>query len=238
MAARKTAVALPGSGSPLFLSHHLMGSLLLLAALAVIVVLFSFMVLEFNSLSRTYLPASMQAEIPAAIPDVPPRLDSKLVGSSATIAEVDKSGNTVRVIYSSSLTDDIADFSLFAVPQEHYEGLIYVRAIVDGDTPLLKVYPLEVANGKIKASTLNTTADNFLLSSDQELLGVLDGKTATLYDIATGEALASQTFANALTAEATTLTFDDDDCLSISIAASIDLTEHYQLCPNLLPQTR
>lgn len=180
----------------------------------------------------------------------PPRFLTKIEGSNAVIAEVDNTGETLRAIYTSSLLDTIGDFSLFAVPQEHYQGVIYVQAIMDSGLQVLKIYPLNVELGQIGPSILNIPFDTYTISRNQERIAVVYDKSLTIFSLTTGKALSAwQLNANELwSADITTAaktysgkggTWTSEDCFEHEVwygeaqkqgASSPSLLETRQFC--------
>jgi hypothetical protein len=115
-----------------------------------------------------------------------PRVVSRTTDGEMVVAEVDESGTITKTIYSSSSKDILGDFTVFAVPQDHYVGKVYVQTVVDSKLPLLKIYPLEVETGKIDPSLLNVTYESYSLSPNEETVAVMDPLTLTLYDLQSG----------------------------------------------------
>ncbi len=218
-------------------SHIAMEGLLLLSALGILCILFSFFALELRDISENAFAGSADdvatTPAPAAFP---PQVEAQVIGSQLSLVEVDDTGNALRTLYSSDLSDDIADFTLFAIPQSGYQGLIYVRPILDGSLPNLKVYPLDVNTGTLKAATLNVPSDEFLLSNDQTLVGVLSDDTLTLYAVEDGVAVATgetpKDWSNLYAAGNATLTLSENSCLSLtSTLAPEDITPFLAICP-------
>jgi hypothetical protein len=170
---------------------------LMAGAGALIVVLAGFLSLEYLNQAEPYL-SGQDIAADSASPSEAPHLVTKLEGSTVQIVEADKNGDTLRVILSSDLHDDIADFSLFAVPTQHYQGFVYVQSVQDADGATLIVYPLEVASGKLKAAVINTPSSHATVSPDQTRVAVLTLSQAPqiiLFDITTGLPLASWSLA-------------------------------------------
>ncbi len=214
-----------------------MEGLLLLSALGILCVLFSFFTLELRDISEhAFAGDTVDAATTPAHVAFPPQVEAQVIGSQLSLVEVDDMGNALRTLYSSDLSDDIADFTLFAIPQSGYQGLIYVRPILDGNLPNLKVYPLDVNAGTLKAATLNVPSDEFLLSNDQTLVGVLSDDTLTLYTLEDGVAVATGEIPedwNDLFVEGNaTLTLSENSCLSLtSTLAPEDITPFLAVCP-------
>lgn len=218
-------------------SHIAMEGLLLLSALGILCILFSFFTLELRDIAERGFTGSTDdvATTPAAAA-FPPQVEAQVIGSQLSLVEVDDMGSALRTLYSSDLSDDIADFTLFAIPQSGYQGLIYVRPILDGSLPNLKVYPLDVHAGTLKAATLNVPSDEFLLSNDQTLVGVLSDDTLTLYALEDGVAIAAgeipEDWNDLFAAGNATLTLSENSCLSLtSTLAPEDITPFLAVCP-------
>lgn len=218
-------------------SHIAMEGLLLLSALGILCVLFSFFTLELRDISENAFAGSADDVATAPAPVAfPPQVEAQVIGSQLSLVEVDDMGNALRTLYSSDLSDDIADFTLFAIPQSGYQGLIYVRPILDGNLPNLKVYPLDVNAGTLKAATLNVPSDEFLISNDQTLVGVLSDDTLTLYALEDGVAVATgeipEDWNDLFAAGNATLTLSESSCLSLaSTLAPEDITPFLAVCP-------
>ena len=170
---------------------------MLLGAGGLLIVLGSFLVLEFRSIIAPYM-GETKDEV-TVVSTHAPRLLALVRGTDIVIAQVDNKGEIVRDIYTSSLIDATADFVLFAVPQEHYSGIAYVRSLQDTENNLLIIYPLDITSGKLGPWVINTTSDAITLSANEEQLAVIDAQgTAqkiTLYDMLTGTAATSWTMA-------------------------------------------
>ncbi|MEK9157130.1 MAG: hypothetical protein AAB448_03315 [Patescibacteria group bacterium] len=214
-----------------------MEGLLLLSALGILCVLFSFFTLELRDISEhAFAGDTVDAATTPAHVAFPPQVEAQVIGSQLSLVEVDDMGNALRTLYSSDLSDDIADLTLFDIPLSGYQGLIYVRPILDGNLPNLKVYPLDVNAGTLKAATLNVPSDEFLLSNDQTLVGVLSDDTLTLYTLEDGVAVATGEIPedwNDLFVEGNaTLTLSENSCLSLtSTLAPEDITPFLAVCP-------
>lgn len=202
-------------------SHKVMEGLLLLSALGILVIIFSFFALELHSLSENAIARSRSTPPPSSSSLTPPRVEARVIGSELLLMEIDGVGNPLRTLYASDLSDEIADFTLFAVPQTGYQGFIYVRPIVDGNLPNLKVYPLDVESGTLKAATLSVPADAYLISADETLVGVRDGNTLFLYALEDGALVAegeiSADWRDQLTVGNATLVLNADSCLSLTL---------------------
>jgi hypothetical protein len=165
-------------------SRHGITLALFVGAFAIVLLLAAIFTLQYSAITNNpSSPAAANIAQPAKIVK-PPRFQTKIEGSDAVIAEVDKEGNTVKAIYTSSLTDKVEDFSIFAVPQEHYGGIIYVRALSDDDaTPLLKIYPLTILTGELGKAIISQPYDSFQLAENQESVLIIKGETSTSYGI-------------------------------------------------------
>lgn len=173
-------------------SKHAVTLLLLVAGAALVVVLGAVLSLELVHLAGPQAPRAVTTETPKIKYGKPPRLFTKIEGTDAVIVEVDDKGDTTRVVHTSSLVDPIADFTLFAIPQDHYQGTAYVRSLPDAETAQLIVYPLNVEAGTLGQSVLNTPADAHTLSTNQERVAVIDVGTSrkiNLFDLTTGALL-------------------------------------------------
>lgn len=217
-------------------SHLAMEGLLLLSALGILVVIFSFFALELHALSQDALFKNTAEETTTNKTTSPPQVEARVIGSQLSLVEVHDTGTILRILYSSDLSDEIADFTLFAVPQSGYQGLIYVRPILDGNLPNLSVYPLDVHAGTLKAATLNVPSDSYSLSNDQTLVGVLSDDTLTLYAVEDGVAIATgkipQDWSALYAAGNATLTLSANSCLSLtSTVAPEDITPFPAVCP-------
>lgn len=159
-------------------------------------VLGSFLVLEFRSIIAPYV-GQPEDEAVSVVSSRAPRLLALVQDTNIVIAEINSKGETIRSIYSSSLTDETADFVLFAVPQEHYAGKAYVRSLQDTERNLLIIYPLEISTGKLGPWVVNTTSDTATLSANEELAAVIEAQGGsqkiTLYDLLAGAAVTSWT---------------------------------------------
>ena len=183
-------------------SKHAFILALMAGAGALLVVLGGFLSLEFLQAAEPYLSGRVEARAKKtkndAEPVSAPQLITKLDGSSVQIVELDKDGLIVRTIYSSDLKDQIADFSLFAVPQTNYDGKAYVLSVQDAEGSTLIVYPLTVATGKISPAVINVASAKSTISPEQNRVAVINTTPAnniTAYDVATGAVLASWTLA-------------------------------------------
>lgn len=219
-------------------SHKVLEGLLLLSALGILCVLFGFFTLELRGISEnafTYGQKGQEdaGETPSSNP---PRVEARVIGSDLLLVEVDETGNPTKTLYSSDLSDDIADFTLFAIPQTGYQGYIYVRPIIDGDLPNLSVYPLDTATGSLKAATLNVPADSFVLSGDETLVGTLADATLHLYAIEDGSVIVSGTVPHDwwpyVQDESAALTISATSCLSLTLALPPEeLSPFPPICP-------
>lgn len=217
-------------------SHIALEGLLLLSAFGILVVIFSFFALELHTLSQDTLFKNTLEENATNKITSPPQIEARVIGSQISLVEVNDTGAILRILYSSDLSDEIADFTLFAVPQSGYQGLIYVRPILDGNLPNLSVYPLDVHAGTLKAATLNVPSDSYSLSNDQTLVGVLSDDTLTLYAVEDGVAIATgkipQDWSALYAAGNATLTLSANSCLSLtSTIAPQDITPFPAVCP-------
>jgi hypothetical protein len=170
---------------------------LMAGAGALVIVLAGFLTLEYIDQAEPYL-SGRADDVDKQKNTEAPNLITKLEGSNVQIVEADRDGNTLRVITTSNLNDTLADFSLFAVPQHHYQGLAYVQAVQDAESATLIVYPLEVASGKLKAAVINTPSAKATVSADQTRVAVINLVQApqiVLFDISTGLPLASWSLA-------------------------------------------
>jgi hypothetical protein len=214
-----------------------MEGFLLLGALGILCVLFGFFALELQDISLHAFGRSPTSPEPQTnTPLTPPRVEARVLGSALLLVTVDETGNPLQTLYSSDLSDDIADFTLFAIPQTGYQGFIYLRPILDGKLPNLKIYPLDVASGTLKAATLNVPADDFVLSADETLVATRADDVLTLYALEDGAVVATgtippdwQTF---VAHESATLMLSSNSCMSLtSSLAQPDLTPFPEICP-------
>lgn len=218
-------------------SHIAMEGLFLLSALGILCILFAFFTLELRDiLEHAFTEDVVDTSAASASAAFPPRVEAQVIGAQLSLVEVDDVGNALRTLYSSDLSDDIADFTLFAIPQSGYQGLVYVRPILDGNLPNLKVYPLDVNTGTLKPATLNVPSDDYLLSNDQTLVGVLSDDTLTLYAIEDGVTVATgeipKDWGDLYAAGSATLTLSEHSCLSLtSTLAPEDITPFSAVCP-------
>jgi hypothetical protein len=165
-------------------SKHGITLALLLGAFALIFIIIGILFLEFSTLSLDPSVAPpVKSPVTVTPSGKPPRFQTKIEGSDDVIAEVDNNGNTVKAIYTSSLTDKLSDFSVFAVPQTHYQGIIYIRALGDDTAPELKIYPLNVTTGTLGKAVVNQPYDSFVLSEDQESVTITVKGISTSYNI-------------------------------------------------------
>ncbi len=197
-------------------SHRILEGLLLFGALSLLIVLFSFLFLELTHIFSTNLSSPPRAS--SEISSQPPRVESRVVDSDLLLVEVSETGEMLRIIYQSDLSDQIADFTLFSIPQVNYQGIIYLRPLVEGDLPYLKVYPLTVSQGKLLASTLNVPADEFIASQDGSLVGVRYEHELFLYAIENGELLGRMPLPKEYAADGNypPIVFDENSCLVFS----------------------
>lgn len=218
-------------------SHIAMEGLLLLSAFGILIIIFSFFALELHALSeKAFSRSSAREESVSSESVLPPQIEARVVGSQLSLLEVDDMGNVLRILYSSDLSDEIADFTLFAIPQSGYQGLIYVRPILDGNLPNLKVYPLDVHTGTLKAATLNVPSDEHILSSDQTLVGVISDSTLALYAIEDGVLVATgeipSEWSALFAAGSAALSLSENSCLSLtSSLAPEDIVPLSPICP-------
>jgi hypothetical protein len=165
---------------------------MLLGAIALLTCLLAFLSLAFLQAAQDYLPIS-RTRSDNYTANQPPNVMSRLQGSHVDLVELDKHGQIVRTIYRSDLEDQVADFSLLAVPQKNYQGYIFVQSRQDLESDLIIVYPLDVATGKILPASLNTSGQAALPSPLQDVVAVVNTtKTVTditFYDLATGTEL-------------------------------------------------
>lgn len=213
-----------------------MEGLLLLSALGVLCVLFSFFAFELQNISLHALTYGEAPQETLSSPLLPPHIEARVIGSDLVLTEVDVTGQPVRELYSSNLTDEIADFTLFAIPQIGYRGYVYVRPLVDGDLPLLKVYPLEVATGALRAATLNVAASIFTLSNDQTLVATYADGIVSLYALEDGVAVTtgslSTEWRERMESGASNLIITENSCLSLSLPVVESNKEPFSpLCP-------
>ncbi len=209
------------------LSKHAFIIALLLGAAALIVVLGTFLSIEFAEQSQPYLSGSDTRRGDDKGINTPPRFITELQGSNVAIVELDDHGMAVRTIYSSNLKDQVADFSLFAVPQINYQQIVYVQSIQDAGTSSLIVYPLNVSTGKMSQSVLNITSAESVVSDNQTRVAVITLspiQTVTIYDLTTGEVLGSWPLerGESLTESASARTYVGDG----PIWTSADCVEH------------
>lgn len=125
-----------------------------------------------------------------------PRFTTFTEDMRIVIVEIDQAGLPVRTVYTSDLQDQIADFTLFAVPQSTYSGKIYVQSVQDADSGALIVYPLNTETGKISPAILNVVSNRATLSPEQNRVAVINTTQITnvsVYDLATGAIVASWT---------------------------------------------
>lgn len=219
-------------------SHRILEGLLLLSALGILSVLFGFLTLELRGISEHAFGYGEETveTVEEDTFTTPPRVEARVIGSELLLVEVDDAGNPLTTLYRSDLSDDIADFTLFAIPQTGYQGYIYVRPIIDGTLPNLKVYPLDTATGSLKAATLNVLADSYILSGDETVVGTLSDATLTLYALEDGSTLASGTVPDDwwpyVQDETAMLSLSENSCLSLTLAiAPAELAPFPEVCP-------
>lgn len=226
MAKQSTARTSPGNSRAIVTarqaSHKILEGMLLLSALGILCVLFSFFALELQNISRHALTFDAQnSAVADSAPLTPPRVEARVLGSELILTEVDETGTPTHTIYTSNLTDAIADFTLFSVPQIGYQGVVYVRPLLDGDLPLLKVYPLDVATGTLRSATLNVAADASVLSSDGTLVGVYADGAIGLYALEDGATLAASSvpseWQKRMDAGKSSLELTENSCLTLSL---------------------
>lgn len=218
-------------------SHKILEGLLLVSALGILFVLFSFFALELRKISEhAFGYGEIEGTRNTSSLVNPPRVEARVIGSDLLIVAVDDAGHPTKTLYSSDLSDEIADFTLFAVPQTGYQGYIYVRPIIDGTLPNLTVYPLDADTGSLKAATLNVPADAFILSGDETLVGTLSDNALTLYTLEDGGILASgivpDDWLSYVADETATLSLSENSCLSLTLALPpAELTPFPAVCP-------
>jgi hypothetical protein len=217
-------------------SHKITEGLLLLSALGILCVLFSFFAIELQNISVHALTYRDAPKGTSSSPLMPPRIEARVIGPDLVLTEVDEAGQPVRELYSSDLTDEIADFTLFAIPQTGYQGYVYIRPLVDGDLPLLKIYPLEVATGTLKAATLNVAASIFTLSTDQTLVATYADGNISLYALEDGVAVTagsvSTEWRERMESGTSDLMITENSCLSLSLPITEPDVEPFSpLCP-------
>lgn len=165
-------------------SRHGITLALILGATALIFAFGGLFVLQFAKVANGDVAptiASSSEDVSANIK--PPRFLTKIEGSNAIIAEIDAEGNTLRAVYTTSLIDNQADFSLFAVPQSNYTGVIYVQAITDAKTPYLKVYPLNAETGVLGRAIINADYDTYTIPESQDAVVIQKGDIITTYEL-------------------------------------------------------
>lgn len=176
-------------------SKHAFIVALMAGAGALLVVFGGLLSISFLKAAEPYLgmrEAKQQNKI-GMMPKIVPHFTTKIEGGSAQIVEVDGAGQTLRVLYTSDLNDPIADFSLFAVPQERYAGKIYVQSVQDAEGATLIVYPLSVETGKMEPAVINTASNHATLSPQQDRVAIISTSPNTsiaAYDLITGDQLA------------------------------------------------
>lgn len=220
---------------PRFPSHVFMEGLLLLSALGLLCIMFGFFFLQLRSIAEDVFATAASVPSTSAV-TTPPRVETRVTDTQLSIVAVDDTGTITNTFYSSDLSDDIADFTLFAVPQTGYQGLVYVRPILDGNLPNLKVYPLDTTTGTLKAATLNVPVDDFALSSDQTVVGIRSENTLALYAVEDGTRIAESEIPSDWLSLAqndkATLTLSGSSCLSLtSSLAPADIQPAPLLCP-------
>lgn len=200
-------------------SHVVMEGLLLLGALGLLCILFAFFTLELRGiLSKTQ--SDSESSLSLTRTSTPPHLESIVTGSQLSLIEIDEYGESIRTLYQSDLSDDIMDFTLFSVPQSGYQGIIYLRPLLSADQTYLKIYPFDVEQGVLKPAILGISANEYLLSADQTVLGVRSNVTLLLYAIEDGTLITSATiptdWQRLLSAQETTLSLSEENCLALS----------------------
>lgn len=168
---------------------------LFIGAAALFVVLGSFLLIELRNIVAPYFGYS-KTEV-KTVSQRPPRLETIIRDTDIIIAELSSNGEIVKTVYTSSLVDAVSDFILFAVPQENYAGVAYVRSLQDAKQGDYIIYPLEIATKKLGAWVINTEGDAATLSPNQEMVAIVKAQNAsqiiTLYDLTLGSAITSWT---------------------------------------------
>ncbi len=219
-------------------SFHILEGLLLLSALGILCVLFLFFALELRNIFTHAItsPWDIPREEDVSVSSTPPHVATLVLDTHLLIVEVNDAGEPLKTLYSSDLSDDIADFTLFAIPQTGYQGLLYVRPLLDGKLPALKIYPLEVKTGSLKAATLDVPADSFILSGDETVVGTLHEQTLTLYALEDGSILASGAVPHDwlpyVDPTSPHLIISENSCLSLGLSKAPDtLSPFPTICP-------
>ncbi len=165
----------------------------------------------------------------------PPRLTTILVNDLTQIVEIDERDRVTRVLYTSALNDQVADFELLAVPQKNYTGQVYLQAVQDAENTSLIVYPLTVETGKLSPAVINAVSQHATVSPDQTRIVALNTRPTdsfNMYDIATGTALQTWTLelverlnekTNASTYTGEGANWTSDDCFEHAVWVDADL---------------
>lgn len=133
------------------------------------------------------------------------------------IEEVGPDGQPTRIVHASPLSDHVADFTLYAVPQAHYSGKIYVQAAQDEDASTFIVYPLDVDSGTVLPATINTPSRLAVLSPNQERVAVVDtsaGTRLTIFDLIGGTTLGTWTPDTLGSVSGTAGVWQDNNCFA------------------------
>lgn len=195
MAKQRNALTHQGDVSslvaPRHQSHKSLEALLLLSSLGILCILFSFFALDLaNILNGTSSFHEQEKNKPHTL--TPPEIEVRALDNSLIIASIDQKGGISESLYRSDMNDDIADFTLFAVPQTNYQGFIYLQPILPGNLPNLNIYPLDIETKTLKAATLNVPSRGYVLSEDQTIVGVVSEETLSLYALDDGSLLAQE----------------------------------------------
>lgn len=124
---------------------------LLAGAVALIVALGGLFSLSLINQAEPYLTGRVTTERDVSSNETP-NIISQRDDENIRIVEVNDEGNVTRVIFNSDLSDGLADFELFAVPRENYQGFVYLQSVQDAESGNLIVYPLNVGTGKLSAA--------------------------------------------------------------------------------------
>lgn len=169
----------------------------MLGAWALIFALGILLTIEFLNTAEPYIPAR---ERPSKIDQtLSPKLIMSTTETELNILQVDEANQPVRLVYSSDLKDNVADFKLFAVPQINYAGKIYLESTQDAAGPALIVYPFDMSTSNISPAILNLPRQFANLSPEQNrvaVINLLPTRNLAIYDLTTGLPLASWTLAS------------------------------------------
>jgi hypothetical protein len=163
-------------------SRQALALVLILAATGLIIALGGFLAIYFIDYAQ-----SLNAGLKTS-PSHPPIFTTQTESGQSRIIMLDEDRTLIDVIYTADITDDVADFELFAVPQVDYTGTIYLKSQQDSNSDRLIIYPLDVSTKSIKPAVLKINAEQTALSPQQNQVAFITSTgTVEIFDLKTGK---------------------------------------------------